>query len=126
MFAKRPRFVSIGGMFILGLSVMCQAQVRPQRVRISEKVSETLIERKVQPTYPEEARKRHVQGSVVMQAEISKMGEVESLKILSGDPLLATSATDAVKQWKYKPYLLNGWQVAVQTQVTVRFTLDER
>lgn len=52
MFAKRPRLVSIGWMFILGLSVMCQAQVRPQRVRISEKVSETLIERKVQPTYP--------------------------------------------------------------------------
>jgi protein TonB len=73
--------------------------------------------------YPTEARKKHIEGKVVMRAEISKEGVVENLKVISGDPILAQAATDAVKQWKYKPYLLNGAPIAVETQVTVNFTL---
>jgi protein TonB len=120
------RFGSIVWMCVLGLTVLLHPQVRPQRVRISEKVSETFIANKVQPSYPEDARKKHIQGSVVMQAEISKTGEVESLRVISGDPVLATAAIDAVKQWKYKPYLLNGQPIAVETQVTVRFMLETK
>jgi len=61
---------------------------------------------------------------VVLVTEISPAGAVESMKVVSGDPLLATPATDAVKQWKYKPFLLNRKPIAVETQVTIRFTLS--
>ena len=63
---------------------------------------------------------------MVIEVEISKRGEVENVRVISGDPVLATGATEAVKQWKYKPYLLNGEPIAVETQVTVRFTLDAK
>lgn len=111
---------------ILCLSALAQAQLKPSRVRISEKVSETLVVSKVQPKYPEEARRKHIQGRVVMRAEITKDGVVESLEVLSGDPVLAAAATDAVKDWKYKPFLLNGDPMAVETQVTVNFTLADK
>jgi protein TonB len=93
-------------------------------VRISERVSQLFVVTKVSPQYPDEARKKHIEGSVVMQPEISAEGAVEALKVISGDPLLATAATKAVKQWKYKPYLLNGEPIAVETQVTVNFALS--
>ena len=112
--------------WILGLSVWSLAQAKPVRVRISQKISETLIVSKVQPKYPEEARRQHIQGAVVMRAEITKEGVVESLDVLSGDPVLAAAATDAVKEWKYKPFLLNGDPIAVETQVTVNFTLADK
>lgn len=86
---------------ILGPSIVPGAQAKPARVRVSQKVSETLVVSKVEPKYPEEARAKHIQGKVVMQAEITKEGIVDSLDVLSGDPVLATAATDAVKQWKY-------------------------
>ena len=79
----RYRLLLGGLVFVLGLSVFCPAQVRaPQRVRVSGKAAETFIEHKVPPAYPEEARKKHIQGAVVMQVEISKGGEVESLKVI--------------------------------------------
>lgn len=108
---------------ILGFSVSLQAQARPQRVRVSEKLFQTMIISRVQPPYPEEARAKHIQGSVVMQAEISKEGIVEGLRVLSGDPLLAPAATTAVKQWKFKPFQLDGQPVPVETQITVNFSL---
>lgn len=62
-----------------------------------------------------------------MQVEITKGGIVESVKVLSGEPILAQPAMDAVKQWKYKPYLLGGREpCAIQTQVTVNFTLKKK
>jgi protein TonB len=113
---------------MLALSVPLQGQLHPaQRVRVSEQYSQALIVKTVQPEYPTEARKKHVEGKVVMQAEISKEGVVESLKVISGDAILTQAATDAVKQWKYKPYLLGGREpFAIQTQVTVTFTLKEK
>ena len=56
-------------------------------------------------------------------ATISKNGDITAVKLLKGEPLLAHAAVDAVKQWKYKPYLLNGAPVEIQTQITVKFTL---
>ena len=58
-----------------------------------------------------------------MQAVISKDGSIEDLKVISGHPMLVPAAIDAVKQWKYKPYILNGEPVVVDTQITVNFTL---
>jgi protein TonB len=60
---------------------------------------------------------------VLLQAVISKDGSIENLRVISGHPMLVPSAIDAVKQWKYKPYILNGEPVEVDTQVTVNFTL---
>ncbi len=82
-----------------------------------------LIRKKVPPEYPEKARKAQIQGTVVLQATISKEGDVENLQVISGDGTLAASSMEAVKQWKYKPYLLNGIPVEVETEVDVVFTL---
>lgn len=95
------------------------------RVRISQGVATGLLASKVQPIYPPSARTSRIQGVVVLQAEISPAGDVAELKLISGDPMLAPAAIDAVKQWKYRPYLLNGKAVGAETQVTVSFTLRE-
>ena len=95
----------------------------PQRVRVSSGVQSGLLVRKVPPAYPPLARQARIQGTVVLQAQISKDGNIENLQLISGHPMLAPAAIEAVKQWKYKPYLLNGEPVEVETQVQVNFTL---
>ena len=95
----------------------------PQRVRVSSGVSSGLLIRRVNPTYPPLARQARIQGVVILQAQISKDGSIENLQLVSGHPMLAPAAIEAVKQWKYKPYLLNGEPVEVETQVQVNFTL---
>ena len=64
-----------------------------------------------------------IEGSVELMATISKTGDISHVKVLSGDSQLSRAASDAVKQWKYKPYLLNGEPVEIQTQVTINFKL---
>jgi periplasmic protein TonB len=96
----------------------------PQRVRVSQGVSTGLLIKKTQPNYPPLARQARIQGTVVLQAEISKNGDIQNLRLISGHPMLAPAAIEAVKQWKYKPYLLNGEPVEVETQVQVNFTLS--
>ncbi|HLV88563.1 MAG TPA: energy transducer TonB [Candidatus Sulfotelmatobacter sp.] len=95
----------------------------PQRVRVSSGVQSGLLVRKVNPTYPPLARQARIQGVVILQAQISKDGNIENLQLVSGHPMLAPAAIEAVRQWKYKPYLLNGEPVEVETQVQVNFTL---
>ena len=82
-----------------------------------------LILKKVPPQYPETAKKAHIQGKVILRAVISKDGDVENLQIISGHPQLVPSAIDAVKQWKYRPYLQQGKPVEVETEIDVNFTL---
>jgi TonB family protein len=96
-----------------------------QRVRISSNVAVLFLVKKVNPKYPDDARHDRIQGQVVMKVEISKDGDVESVDLVSGHPALAPAAIEAVKQWKYKPYLLNGIPMAVETQVIVNFSLSE-
>ncbi len=95
-----------------------------QRVRVSSGVSTGLLVTKVQPQYPDDAKRARVQGQVVLQALIDKNGDVEKLTLVSGHPLLVPAAIEAVKQWKYKPYLLNGEPVKVETQIVVNFQLS--
>jgi len=95
----------------------------PGRVRVSQGVSQGLVLTKVPPQYPKEARDQHSQGVVLMQVIVDKQGNVANIQLISGHPLLAPPAIDAVKQWKYKPYLLNETPVEVETQVQVNFTL---
>lgn len=78
---------------------------------------------KVQPDYPPIAKAAAVQGAVVLHAVISKEGNVEQLTVLSGPPMLTPSALDAVRQWKYRPYLLNGQPTEVETTITVNYSL---
>jgi protein TonB len=96
----------------------------PQRVRVSQGVTQGLVIRKIQPTYPPLARQARIQGQVVLQAEISKDGAIQNLRLISGHPMLAPAAIEAVKQWRYKPYFLNGEPVEVETQITVNFSLS--
>lgn len=80
--------------------------------------------RRVQPSYPTLARTAHIQGSVVLSAVISKAGTIENLQVLSGHPMLVAAAVEAVRQWRYRPYILNNEPVEVETQITVNFTLS--
>lgn len=96
----------------------------PQRVRVSQGVSQGLLIHQVKPTYPPLARQARIQGTVVLQALIAKDGTIQNLHVVSGHPMLAPAAVDAVKQWRYKPYFLNGEPVEVETQITVNFTLS--
>src|ERR1700686_2925056 len=113
----------IGGI-ISSTPVAVPKVATPQRVRVSQGVTQGLLIRKVQPNYPPLARQARIQGSVLLQAEISKDGTIQNLQLVSGHPMLVQSALDAVKQWKYKPYILNGEPVEVETQITVNFTLS--
>jgi TonB family protein len=92
-------------------------------VHISEEVASGLLINKVSPAYPALARQTKVQGTVVLDANISKEGTVESLKVVSGHPLLIQSAIETAKQLRYKPYLQNGQSVSFNTRIAVRFTL---
>ncbi len=98
--------------------------VTPQRVRISQGVTKGLLIHKQEPTYPPLARAARVQGEVVLSAVIDTNGQITNLNLVSGHPMLVPSAIEAVKQWRYKPYLLNGQPVEVETTITVIFTLS--
>ncbi len=113
----------IGGI-ISSTPVAVPKVATPQRVRVSQGVTQGLLIHKVQPQYPPLARQARIQGSVVLQAVISKDGTIQGLRLISGHPMLAPAAIDAVKQWRYKPYILNGEPVEVETQITVNFTLS--
>ena len=95
----------------------------PSRIRVSQGVSQGLLIHQVRPTYPALARQARIQGTVVLQAVIGKDGSIQNLKVVSGHPMLAPAALEAVKQWKYKPYYLNGEPVEVDTTINVNFTL---
>jgi protein TonB len=99
-------------------------RLAPHRLTISSGVSQGYLLRQVRPVYPPMAIATRVQGTVVLSALISRAGEIENLRVLSGHPLLITAAIEAVKRWRYRPYLLNGDPVEVETQITVTFSLD--
>lgn len=95
-----------------------------QPVQISQGVAQGLLLHKVFPVYPISARQNHVEGMVLMAATIDRDGRVVELKALSGPRDLIPAAMGAVKQWRYKPYVLDGRATPVQTQITVNFTLS--
>jgi TonB family protein len=94
-----------------------------QDLHVSQGVSRGLLVKEIPPVYPPSARQMQVEGTVELLATISKTGNISAVKVVSGNPQLTHAAADAVKQWKYKPYLLNGEPVEIQTQVTVKFSL---
>lgn len=78
----------------------------------------------VAPVYPRRARKKKIEGVVFLKAKITRDGDVVDLSVVSGDPLLVQAAIDAVKQWKYRPYLQDGKPVEIDTEIKVNFQLS--
>ena len=109
---------------LAGLSSAASTPTAPaQVVKVSQGVMEGLILKRVQPRYPAQAMQMRIQGAVQLQATINKAGDITNLKVVSGDGILGRAAQEAVKQWKYKPYYLNGEPVEIQTQILVNFKL---
>jgi protein TonB len=84
-----------------------------------------LLLKRVQPIYPATALHMRLEGAVQLLATISERGNITAVKVLSGQPLLAQAAVDAVKKWKYRPYRLSGEPVEIETQITVNFKLPQ-
>jgi len=92
-----------------------------RKLRISSGVAEANLIYKVEPQYPAKAKAEHIQGDVVMQCVIDKEGKLVVTKLLSGHPVLAEPSLEVVRQWRYKPYTLNGEPVEVETTITIKF-----
>ncbi len=96
----------------------------PKRVRISQGVTKGQLIHRIEPTYPFLARQARIQGQVSLKAIIDKNGNIQELQAISGHPMLVPAALEAVKQWHYRPFLLNGQPLEVETQITVTFRLS--
>jgi len=97
----------------------------PKRIRVPAQVAEANLIHDVAPQYPPEAGRERIEGIVVLTAAIAKDGTVRDVRVENGLPLLAQAAIDAVKQWRYKPYLLNGEPIEVDCHITINFTLSK-
>jgi len=111
--------------FISTLSGSADVVGAPQRIRVGGNVQSNNLIKKVTPLYPPDAKAARIQGTVRFTATIGKDGSIINLELVSGHPLLAESAQDAVRQWIYKPTLLNGNPVEVITQIDVNYTLSQ-
>ena len=100
-------------------------QPAQQPLRVPQTISEGLLLKRTEPLYPNRARHSGVAGKVQLQADVAQDGSVTQVKALSGDPMLVRSAMEAVRQWKYKPYSLNGQPVEFETEITVNFKLPD-
>jgi protein TonB len=103
---------------------MVPTEASAKRLEVSSGVQEGLLMHRVAPLYPRAAVLARIQGEVVLTAVISAEGRVEELQVQSGHPLLIAAALEAVKQWRYRPYLLNGKPTEVGARITVAFHLD--
>lgn len=121
----RKQFVVV--LACLGLAVLAAAQTEPAKhpvkLRVSSGVAEGLKTHTVNPKYPREARDKGIQGDVLLQATIDTKGNIANLNAVQGDPILVEASIEAVKQWKYKPYILNGEPVEVETTIKIQFHL---
>jgi periplasmic protein TonB len=94
-----------------------------KRVRVSQGITRGMVISKIEPTYPKIALAARITGVVLLKAVISKEGDIKELQVVSGHPLLVPAAIEAVKRWRYRPYLLNGEPVEVETNITVTFQI---
>jgi protein TonB len=98
--------------------------VEQKPIRVSH-IDEGMLLVRVEPQYPRNAILTRTQGEVIMAATISRDGRIEQLRVLRGSPFLSEAAMNAVRQWRYRPYILNEQAVAVETLITVNFRLAE-
>jgi protein TonB len=104
--------------------VLAKTPEPTKRMRIASRVAAANLIHDVAPIYPPEAGRARIEGTVVLLAVIGKDGTVQDVRVESGKPVLAHSAMDAVKQWRYRPYLLNGEPVEIDSQITINFNLS--
>jgi periplasmic protein TonB len=102
------------------------SDVKPEIKRVVSQLTEAQLVNRVEPVYPKPAMLAGVQGTVQLHAIIARNGKIESLELISGHPLLVRAALDAVRQWRYRPYYLNGEAVEVETFITVNFRRENR
>jgi protein TonB len=113
----------IGGVFGNSAPAPIVKAATPKKIAISQGVAQGNLISKTQPIYPPIAKAARVSGTVVLHATISKTGTIENLQVVSGNAMLQQAALEAVRNWRYKPYLLNGEPVEVDTTVNVVFNL---
>ncbi|HWF06503.1 MAG TPA: energy transducer TonB [Candidatus Angelobacter sp.] len=94
---------------------------KPIRIRISSGIASSLKIKDVTPIYPDAAKQKGIEGDVILVATINTDGTVENLRVVQGNPILTVSALDAVRQWKYKPYILNGKPAEAETTIKIQF-----
>ena len=99
---------------------------KKKRISVGGLVQQAMLIRRVEPSYPQLAKQTRVSGQVHLHAIISTDGNIASLQVIDGHPLLVQSALDAVGQWRYKPTLLNGQAVEVETIITVIYSLGQQ
>jgi protein TonB len=112
------RSLALPALVLLAGLAVAQDKPAPKRG-----VANSLKTHDVQPHYPREAREHGIQGDVVLQATIDTKGNLVDIKIVQGDPILVKASVDAIKKWKYRPYILNGEPVDVDTTIKIQFHL---
>lgn len=108
----------------LGFAAMPHIPAPPQRrIAVGGRIQAARLLNRVTPVYPIEARKENIMGLVVLHAIVAKDGKIQNVELVSGHPMLAPAAIEAVRQWRYKPTRLNGIEVEVATSIEVKFAL---
>jgi protein TonB len=102
-----------------------EVKAAPKRITVGGNVQQAMLVSQPRPVYPPLAKQARIQGVVRFTAIIGRDGTIQNLTLVSGHPLLVSAAQEAVKQWRYKPTLLNGEPVEVVTQIDVNFTLNQ-
>ncbi|MGB6828020.1 MAG: TonB family protein [Terracidiphilus sp.] len=118
-----PGMETMGETGAIGSGIKSEANIKLTPISVSAGVVGGLLVRRIAPEYPAIARTARVSGRVVLAATISKSGKVQNLQVVSGPPMLRAAAVDAVRNWLYKPYLLNNQPTEVQTTIDVDFNL---
>ena len=112
------------GLAVMAVALNCAAAETP-RVQLGNGVAQANLISQMPPVYPPEAKAARIQGVVRLTVDIGADGRVEGISPISGPPALVESAVDAVRQWVYRPVLLNGEAVAITTTVDVNYTLSQ-
>ncbi|HEX9255524.1 MAG TPA: energy transducer TonB, partial [Candidatus Angelobacter sp.] len=110
----------------LGLAVLAAAQTadtQKPNLRVSSGVAEGLKTHTVNPKYPREARDKGIYGDVILQATIDTKGHITNIRAVQGDPILVKASIDAVKEWRYRPFVFKGEPVPVETTIKIQFHL---
>src|ERR1041385_1036797 len=115
------RFPALPLLVALATFAVAQDKPAPKHLRVSSGIADSLKIHDVTPHYPREAKEKGIQGDVILQATIDAKGNLTNLNAVQGDPILVKASMDAVKKWRYKPYVLNGEPVVVETTIKIQF-----
>jgi len=119
--APAPKIASDSSNSVLAKVLVEPVSLPRLNASVSQGVTPGELQHRVQPVYPAQAQAMHIEGNVILSATVGEDGSVRSLKVVSGHPMLARAAEEAVRQWRYRPALLNGKPVAMETRVTISF-----